>query len=751
MTQHLQQLTAALADRYRFSRELGRGGMATVYLADDLKHRREVAIKVFDPQLAAVLGGDRFLREIEVTAGLTHPHILPLHDSGVVNGVMYYVMPYIRGESLRDCLARQRRLPLEDALRITKGVADALAFAHRKGIVHRDIKPENVLLQNGHAFLADFGIARTESLTGNAALTQTGVVIGTPAYMSPEQAAGELNIDGRSDIYSLACLLFEALTGSAPFTGPTAAAIAAKRLTQAAPRARTLSTEIPLAIDDALAKALAQNPNQRFATAEEFSAALTTSTPAQRSSAKGVVVLPFSNLSPNPENEFFADGLTEEVISDLSGIRALRVISRTSAMRFKGTSKDVREIARELDVRYVLEGSVRRAGTSLRVTAQLIDAETDSHLWVEKYSGSVEDVFAIQEEISRKIVAALKVKLTETESRNIAERPIDNAAAYDYFMRARHEVYSFTADGLGRAKRLVDAGLALIGDNPLLLATRGMVSWYYLNFSIDSDERYLDEAAIYATRALEQDPDNYFAIFLRGLVAFKRGEVEIALRDLRKAHDLKPRDSMVLGELLRLFMSAGLEQTELARTLFREHLDVDPLSPLLWAQASWQHFGAGRRDEASAAARRILELTEVGNPARVYAGYYFMLLDMRDEAAKVLEGESATLGRTPYGSLATFMGCVLRQDAEGAAASITPQLEQAAFWTEYPALMLTDGFAVLGNRDQAMHWLRRTVNRGFINYPYLAQNDPLMESLRADLDFKALLQEVQRRWQALEA
>jgi serine/threonine protein kinase len=743
----------SFADRtfgpYKTTMLLGAGGMGEVYLADDVKHRRKVAIKVFDSQLAAVVDSDRFLREIELTAGLTHPHILPLHDSGVANGVLYYVMPYIQGESLRDCLARQRRLPVEDAMRIARGLADALAFAHRKGIVHRDIKPGNILLQNGHALLADFGIARNVSLANDSPLTQTGIVVGTPRYMSPEQAAGDAAVDARSDIYSLACVLFETLTGSPPFAGSTTDAVT-RRLTEAAPRARTIAPEIPSAIDDALAKALARDPKQRFATADEFAAALTAPQPTPRSSAKGVVVLPFSNLSPDPENEFFADGLTEEVIADLSGVRALRVISRTSAIRFKGTNKDVRAIARELDVRYAVEGSVRRAGASLRVTAQLIDAETDSHLWAEKYSGSVQDVFAIQEEISRKIVNALQVKLTESESRGNVARPIDNASAYDYYIRARHEVYTFTAVGLERAKKLVEAGLALVGENPMLLATRGMVSWYYLNFSFDPDERHLDEAATYARRSLDQDPQNYFAIFLRGLVAFKRGELEIALRDLQKAYELKPSDAMVLAELNHFLWDTGKWQTERARAIFDEYLKIDPLTPISWQQCVVPLIRNGRPVEAVAAARRVLDLTEVGNPVRVYVGHDFALLNMRDEAARIFEEEGAALGPTPYGSAALFLRCALKQDAEGAAENVTPQLQRAAFWTENLAIWLADGFALLDHRDEAMHWLRKAVDRGFINYAYLAKLDPMLESLRADAEFKELIQQVQQRSQALE-
>ena len=363
----LQQLTTALADRYRVLREIGRGGMATVYLADDLKHRRQVAIKVFKPELAAVLGKERFLREIELTAGLAHPHILALYDSGVADGLAHYVMPYVHGQTLRQRLSDEGGLPLDEALRIVKDVADALAFAHRKGIVHRDIKPENVLLQEGHALVADFGVARAASLAGAAtgadALTQTGMVIGTPSYMSPEQTVGDSAIDGRRDIYSLACLLYEALSGAPPFAGGSAAAVARRRLTETAPRLRTTLSTVPAAVDEAVAKALARDPGARFATADAFMTALqpAAAVPGSASAgpaAKSVVVLPFGNLSPDPENEYFADGLTEEVIAGLSGIRALRVISRTSAMRFKGTDKDLRAIARELNVRYVLEGSV---------------------------------------------------------------------------------------------------------------------------------------------------------------------------------------------------------------------------------------------------------------------------------------------------------------------------------------------------------------------------------------------------------
>ena len=276
MTGPLPQLQTVLAGRYAVERELGRGGMATVYLAQDLKHHRPVALKVLHAQLAAVLGTDRFLREIETAANLNHPHILPLFDSGEAAGLLWYAMPLVEGESLRDRLDREQQLPLDDALQIAREVADALGFAHSRGIIHRDIKPENILLAHGHALVADFGIARAVGAAGGAKLTETGLAIGTPSYMSPEQALSQ-DVDGRSDIYALGCVLYEMLVGEPPYTGPTAQAIIARRLSEPLPSLRVVRETVPLAVEQAVAKALARTPADRFATAGQFGAALLTS------------------------------------------------------------------------------------------------------------------------------------------------------------------------------------------------------------------------------------------------------------------------------------------------------------------------------------------------------------------------------------------------------------------------------------------------------------------------------------------
>ncbi|HYT72703.1 MAG TPA: protein kinase, partial [Gemmatimonadales bacterium] len=411
-----ERLNAALAGRYAVERELGSGGMATVYLADDLKHRRKVAVKVLRPELASAIGPNRFLREIEIAAKLNHPHILALHDSGKADDFLFYVMPYVKGQSLRHRLHREKPLPIEEAVSITRDAALALDHAHAQGVIHRDVKPENILLYEGEAMVADFGIALAVSgaASGGQRLTERGVWVGTPEYMSPEQALGEDSLDARSDIYSLGCVLYELLAGEPPYTGPTAQAVIAKRLAGPAPGVRRLRATVPAGVEQALLKALATVPADRFASAAAFAEALTRPR-AVHPTPKSVAVLPFTNLSPDAENEYFADGITEDVIAQLSKIRALKVISSTSVMPLKQRDQSLREIGARLGVAAVLEGSVRRDGDRVRIVAQLIDAETDHHLWAETYDRQLTDIFVIQSDVALRIAAALETELSPEE------------------------------------------------------------------------------------------------------------------------------------------------------------------------------------------------------------------------------------------------------------------------------------------------------------------------------------------------
>lgn len=423
--EHLERFRAALASRYRVVREVGHGGMATVYLAEDLKYDRRVAVKVLKPELATALGPERFVREIQIAAVLAHPHILPLYDSGEAEGFAYYVMPFVEGETLRARLAREHQLPIDDAVRIVQEVADALDYAHGLGVVHRDIKPENILFVGRHAVVADFGVA-TAVQAGNdtSQLTESGSSVGTPKYMSPEQALGQDDIDGRSDTYSLGCVLFEMLSGDPPFTASNPQALIAKKLTEPVPRLSNLRETVSPGLEASVHRALSRLPADRFVSTGEFAAAAAkgagTATPAegitppsgqvsgpgrspkhmvrlglmaigvlvalgaawlayvadgnetQRSETAAdsaarkatiVAVLPFENLG-SPEDEYFAAGMTDEITSRLGAVTGLGLIPRRTAQRQARSDKTMREIGRELGAGYLVAGSVRWAGAS---------------------------------------------------------------------------------------------------------------------------------------------------------------------------------------------------------------------------------------------------------------------------------------------------------------------------------------------------------------------------------------------------
>jgi eukaryotic-like serine/threonine-protein kinase len=462
MTDGSARLTSALADRYQIERKLGAGGMATVYLAHDIKHDREVAIKVLKPELGAMLGAERFLAEIRVTANLRHPHILPLYDSGDADGNLFYVMPLVEGESLRDRLDREKQLPVDTALQIAREIADALSYAHTRGVIHRDIKPENILLESGHAVVADFGIAKAVRAAGGESLTQTGMSLGTPAYMSPEQAAGEQDLDGRSDLYALACVLYEMLAGQPPFTGATAEALVRQHMVVDAPPVTNYRPAVPALVAAALQRALAKAPADRFNPVAQFSDALrageglpaTVTTVAPKRDARrvpvapgelkvravvrgglgvallavviflvtrgrtaspsgttsvldrSVAVLPLANLSGDKADDYFGVGLAEEMTRALTKA-GVRVIGRVSAGALQAKGFDERAIARELGVGSLLTGSVQRAGEQIRIQMSLLAASDGSVRWTEKYDRPLTNVFAVQDEIAHSVAGKL--------------------------------------------------------------------------------------------------------------------------------------------------------------------------------------------------------------------------------------------------------------------------------------------------------------------------------------------------------
>ncbi len=444
MSDPVVRLSAALGDRYRLDRELGAGGMATVYLARDLKHDRDVAIKVLKEDLSQTLGPERFVREIKLAARLNHPHILPLYDSGEADGYLFYVMPVMQGQTLRDRLASGQALPVDEAVRIASEVADALDYAHRHDVVHRDIKPENILLHEGHAIVADFGIGKAliAAASASATFTQVGIAVGTPAYMSPEQAAGDA-VDGRSDLFALGCTLYEMLTGEQPFTGSSVQAVIAKRFHHVPAAVNATRATVPMAVSRTVDKLLEKAPEDRFSSGAHVARALrgdADAVPADRREGPSIAVLPFANMSADADNEFFSDGISDDITSALTKVKGLKVAARASAFAFKGRDSDLAAIREKLQVRNVLSGSVRRAGQRVRVTAQLMDVQGGEQQWSERYDRNLDDIFAIQDEIARSIVGELEGVLGLKVDESLVERPTQDIEAYDLLLRGREAV-----------------------------------------------------------------------------------------------------------------------------------------------------------------------------------------------------------------------------------------------------------------------------------------------------------------------
>jgi eukaryotic-like serine/threonine-protein kinase len=738
------RLHAGLAGRYAVERELGQGGMAVVFLATDLRHDRQVAVKVLRPEISADIGAERFLREIKLAAGLTHLHILPVYDSGEADGLLFYVMPNMEGRSLRERLDAERQLPLDVALRITREVASALDYAHRHQVVHRDIKPENILLHEGAAMVADFGIGK--ALSGGPAVTQTGMTLGTPAYMSPEQSSGESTIDGRSDLYSLGCVLYEMLTGEPPFTGPTAQAIIAKRFVAPIPKVR-VTRDVPEAVEDAVTRALARTPVDRFPTVAEFAEALRdfsrdTGSGAQRTppdgqrsatAAKAIAVIPLANMSADPENEYFSDGMTEEIINALAKVPGMQVASRTSSFAFKGKEADVRQIGEKLGVSSVLEGSVRKVGNRIRITAQLVNVDNGYQLWSETYDRQLEDVFAVQDEISRAIVDALKLRLGSETGQFVA--PTKNLEAYTLYLKGRFFFNKFTEQGL--RKGLDYFQHALLQDPGYARAYAGIADCW-CNLADDwvvPDDAY-PRAKAAATRALQLDPELAEAITSIGKVlCWNEWDFAGAERHLRRAVALNPN----YAEAHFVFGSDLPAVGRLAEAIeeMRKALTLDPLSAHFSRWLGRFLLYAGDYPAAITQSRTTIDVDE---------DYFQAYLDIG--SAHLAKGEpDAALewfrrGQALESSVRSYDAMIVRAlavlDRRDEAEEILARLEEESKQQYVRAEILAMGYAALGDADRAFACLERAFQARSAGLIYL-HLDPGYAPLREDPRFGGLV------------
>lgn len=751
-------LKLALANQYRIERELGRGGFATVFLAHDLRHDRPVAVKVLHPDIAATLGSDRFKLEIRLAARLQHPHILGVHDSGETENQLWFTMPFVEGESLRDRLTREHQLPVEDALRIATEAAGALDYAHRHGIVHRDIKPENILLSEDHAWVADFGIAR--ALRANA-LTQTGLAVGTPAYMSPEQSGGSSAVDARTDIYALGCVLYEMLAGEPPFSGPTPQIIMARARTEQARPVRDTRPSVSPLLEAVVAKAMARVPADRFATAAEFAAALGQIAGGVRHAATGawpspvvapwsrpivrrplavavgvvlligvalaayfgwsrgerdsdrtarLAVLPFENLGA-AEDDYFADGIADDLRGKLAALPGLQVIARASAIQYKSIStKTPQQIARELDADYLLTGTVRwerGPGNTrrVRVSPELIQASNGTTRWQQPFDTELHDVFQVQADIAERVAHALDLALGAGAQERLTVRPTANVAAYDAYLRGEQLSQSGDATDPVPLRKAIAYYETAAGLDPSFTQAWGQLSRAACAIvNIAPNPQDIDRCRSAAERALSLGADKPEArLAMAAYHRYVTRDLTKALEQLALGLQSSPNNGDLLAQSGRIERQLGHLESAIAH--LQQGVRIDPRSAAAFRQLAVVNHDSHRYDEAIANFDRALELapTNLGN-VQGKAAVYLSQGDL-DGARRVIR---TALERVDAKSLivrfATFeeMMWVLPDDLRRQVVELQPQDfgNDRGMW----ALKVGATYRLLGNAARAREY-----------------------------------------------
>ena len=783
MTDPLTKLRDRLADRYVVERELGRGGMATVYLATDRKHQRPVAIKVLDHDLASSLGAERFLREIQTAARLHHPNILALHDSGEVDGILYYVMPYVDGESLRNRLDREKRLPLEEALRITREVAAGLTYAHARGIIHRDVKPENILFSSTtpgeapHALIADFGIARAAT-GGSDTLTQAGVSLGTPSYMSPEQASGEPRVDGRSDTYSLGCVLYEMLGGHPPFLGTTTQEILARHLRDPVPPLRTIRPEIPETVQRAVNKALAKVPEDRYATPTDFATAFTqVSKGVTRSrfwavsamavfavlaagygvtrlldrpggpgaggddDVASIAVLPFTNVNGDSANAPFSDGVADELTTALGRVGGLNVVARASAFSFRRSGLDARDIGRQLGVRYIVSGRVRTSETRRRVGAELIDVETGTEIWSDTFDGDVGsgDVFAIQDSITRSIVRQVLPRIAGQALASPARRPTESGIAHDLYLQGRYFFERRDSVSLSRAQDYFRQ--AITSDSSYALAYAGLSDAYSHQsvFGLASPGVNFPKAKEYAARALALDSSLVEVHTSLGFIAlFHDWDYAAAGRSFAKAIAINPRYAP--AHLFRAWYLMAVDSAAESLAEGRLALSLDPFSSVISTRLVTFMYLNRRFDEAVEQASRTLERDSLFVGVRAELARALSYVGRCDEALAHLNVPGVD---QPPAQLAGVRGlvyakCGRRPQALSLLDSLRGHLRRGGRFSHFGLAVIE---SALGNVNGAIAELELARDeRAWAMF--IIKHEPALDPLRSDPRFTRLMREL---------
>jgi serine/threonine protein kinase len=794
---------------YKILEKLGIGGMGIIYKAEDTRLKRTVALKFLPLELAFDKEAKkRFIQEAQAASALEHPNICSIFDIGETEeGRMFMAMPCYEGETLKDRISRGP-LKIEEALDIAVQIAQGLQKAHEKGIVHRDIKPANIFItKDSMVKIIDFGLAK---LGGRTMMTKPGTTIGTVAYMSPEQARGEA-VDRHSDIWSLGVLLYEMLTGGLPFNGDYEQAVVYGILNEEPEPMTAVRTGVPMELERITTKALAKNPADRYQHMDDLIvdlknitkisafaighatmqspdratrrkvkvwipvtflviAAIAVSTYfillAKRGMSKpaapaanpqlarqtwqdSIAVLPFNDISPQKDQEYFCDGMMEDIITKLSSIRDLKVISRTSAMQYKKTDKSMGEIGKELGVGVVLEGSVQKEKDRIRVTAQLIRTADDAHLWAEKYDRELASVFKVQDDISMAIVDTLRLKLTSQEKQRVSEHPTDNAKAYEYYLKAEHQIMHFDEKSIDSAFVSLKTAIAILGDNALLYSGMAFACYMYANIGIRQED-YFMRAEKYAKKALALRPDLSSALYVLGNLSYYEDypkNMHDLFRYFKKALAANPNEYMTLGIMAVYYLDVGKFSEASAIIVILER--IDPLNPLLHAiRGSWYQyncqFGPALEQE------RMLYQSEPTNPTW-QTSYLWMLVynGKRDEALALIDRMEKSGAPNVQTVLAHLLKYTLLKDKQNALRALTPEFQKLCRRDLELSHWVANYLSLLGAKEEALYWLKNAVGRGFISYPYLRCN-PLLDNIRGEVRFKKLMEKAKYEWEHFE-
>lgn len=808
---HDRTLVGQTLGHYRVLSAIGTGGMGEVYLADDTRLGRKVALKLLLSQYTQDQNRlRRFKQEARAASSLNHPNILTIYEIGEVNDTQFIATEFIQGETLRDRSERSR-LGIKETLEVAIQIASALYTAHQAGIVHRDIKPENIMVRrDGYVKVLDFGLAKltenriTDSEVPTLVNTAAGIVMGTASYMSPEQARG-LAVDARTDIWSLGVVIYEMIAGRTPFEGETATDTIVSILQKEPPPLADHVAESPAEAERIVRKCLSKNRDERYASAQELLAesknlqrdldtgavsAAVIKNPGKwlqlpmsrrwvaipvvatlllavlvymlmfqgardsvRSDVspdiKSLAVLPLQNLSGDPNQEYFADGMTEALIANLAKIGSLRVISRTSVMQYKGVRKSLPEIARELNVDAVIEGSVQRSGERVRVTVQLIHASTDAHIWAQTYERELREVLALQSEVAQTITSKIKVTLTPQEQSHLAKARQVNPEAYDYYLRGKFYFNRYTEADNNKGIELLERAVTLDPSSAEGHAALALAYQYQFN-NFEPDAKELQEKTfVEAEKAVALDPDLADAYIARGRMLWthvSRFLHEDAIREYRHALSLNPNSDEALLQLGQVYGHIGL--FDKALQVLQRAIAINPAN----VRARWfieqTLLYQGKYEEAIAAAR---SLSRGLNPHMTgyQIAWALFQLGRKDEALATLEESLRDFPEDTPGTLASMQAVILAAAGERAQAEekikVAAGKERDSIQFHHTAYNIGVAYALMNKPDQAMRWLQEAAEDGFPCYPVF-ERDPNLNNIRQDRRFILFITNLKKEW-----